>query len=151
MKLNNLPKQKRRRVKKRLGKGPGSRTGKTAGRGHKGGYARSGYTISPAFEGGQIPLGRRTPGRGFNNYEFQEDFREINVGQLERLSTTKVDRVTLIEAGLMRASDKKVKILGNGTVSKALTVNVNAFSKGAEKKIKAAGGTITLISVAPAA
>lgn len=146
MKLNNLPKQKGRRVKRRLGKGPGSGSGKTAGRGHKGGFARSGYTLSPSFEGGQTPLARKVPARGFSNYKFQEVIHEINVGQLEKLSTTKIDRSALIEAGLMRASDKKVKILGKGDVSKALTVSADAFSKGAEGKIKAAGGTIVLTS-----
>lgn len=146
MKLNNLSKQKGRKHKHRRGKGPGSGSGKTAGRGHKGGFARSGYTLSPSFEGGQTPLARKVPARGFSNYKFEQVIHIINVGQLEKLSVATVDRSALIAAGLMRESDKKVKILGNGELSKALTVSADAFSKSAEEKIKAAGGSIQIVT-----
>ena len=144
MKLNELETTKKNR--KRLGRGQGSGTGKTAGKGHKGQNARSGGGVRPGFEGGQLPLYRRLSKRGFNNYEFSIRYATVNVGDLERFEEgTVVTKELLIETGLVRKELDGVKILGNGELSKKLTVKANKFSSKAEEKIVSVGGTIEVI------
>ena len=128
----------------RRGRGHGSGNGKTAGKGHKGQKARSGAT-RPGFEGGQMPLYRRLPKRGFTNRN-SKTIVGINVSALERFENDTVVTVeTLIEAGIVKNPRDGVKILGNGELTKKLTVKVNAFSASAEEKIKALGGTAEVI------
>lgn len=127
---------------KRLGRGEGSGHGKTSGKGHKGQKARSGGGIRIGFEGGQMPLYRKLPRRGFNNFNFKVSYQLVNVGQLEKLEGDVVDRAALIKAGLVRDNDQGVKLLGDGEVSKAYTVNVCKVSASAKSKIEAAGGKI---------
>ena len=141
MQLYKLPKTKGiNRKKKRLGKGHGTGHGKTSGKGHKGGKARSGYSVSPTFEGGQTPIARRMPGRGFSNARFMQDWSTVNVADLEKLEAGDVNIDTLITAGLIRNSTGLVKILGNGELTKSLNVTVDAFSASAKRKIEAASG-----------
>ena len=128
----------------RRGRGHASGNGKTAGKGHKGQKARSGAT-RPGFEGGQMPLYRRIPKRGFTNRN-TKDIVAINVSALERFETgSEVDIATLLSSGVIKNERDGVKILGNGELSKKLTVKVNAFSEGAKAKIEAAGGTCEVI------
>ncbi len=128
----------------RRGRGHGSGNGKTAGKGHKGQKARSGAP-RPGFEGGQMPLYRRLPKRGFTNRNTL-DIEAINVSALERFDNdTEVTIVTLIEAGVIKNPKDGVKILGNGELTKKLTVKANAFSEGAKAKIEAAGGKAEVI------
>ena len=124
----------------RKGRGAGSGNGKTAGKGHKGQKARSGGSIRPGFEGGQMPLQRRIPKRGFVNI-FATHYATINVSDLNRLEDgAVVDAQALIDAGLLKKSLDGVKVLGRGEITKKLTVNVAAFSASAKQKIEAAGG-----------
>ena len=141
--LSNLSPQKgSTKQRKRLGRGPGSGHGKTAGRGHKGFKARSGSGVKLGFEGGQMPLQRRLPKRGFNNI-FRKEFAVVNVKDLDKLEAgAKVDRQALVAAGLIRANDNFVKILGEGELTKKFTVAVDKVSESARKKIENAGGTI---------
>ena len=128
----------------RRGRGHASGNGKTAGKGHKGQKARSGAT-RPGFEGGQMPLYRRIPKRGFTNRN-TKDIVAINVSALERFeSGSEVDIAALLSLGVIKNERDGVKILGNGELSKKLTVKVNAFSEGAKAKIEAAGGTYEVI------
>ena len=128
----------------RRGRGHGSGNGKTAGKGHKGQKARSG-SPRPGFEGGQMPLYRRIPKRGFTNIN-TKNIVEINVTALERFDNDTVVTVeTLLEAGVIKNPRDGVKILGNGEITKKLTVKVDAFSEGAKSKIEAAGGTCEVI------
>ena len=128
----------------RKGRGPGSGNGKTAGQGHKGPKARSGAP-RPGFEGGQMPLYRRLPKRGFTNPN-SKTIVGINVSVLERFDNEAVVTVeTLIESGVIKNPRDGVKILGNGELTKKLTVKVNAFSEGAKAKIEALGGTCEVI------
>ena len=128
----------------RRGRGHGSGNGKTAGKGHKGQKARSG-SPRPGFEGGQMPLYRRIPKRGFTNIN-TKSIVGINVTALERFDDDTVVTVeTLLEAGVIKNPRDGVKILGNGEITKKLTVKVNAFSEGAKSKIEAAGGTCEVI------
>ena len=130
--------------RKRVGRGPASGHGKTAGRGMNGQLSRSGGGKGPGFEGGQMPLQRRLPKFGFTNLK-RVEFKAINLSTLEELaakkSLTEVTVDTLIAAGFISSNDK-VKILGNGTISKALAVKAHAFSKSAEAAITAAGGSV---------
>lgn len=150
MKLDKLPKSKGlRRRRKRLGKGPGSGLGKTSGRGHKGSGARSGYSIDPTFEGGQTPLALKLPRRGFNNARFAKLHTVINFNHLQKLdaSITEVDRKVLVENGLVRKHDAKpIKLLSNGSIDRALTVKLDAFSRSAQEKLAVAGGKAVLPS-----
>jgi large subunit ribosomal protein L15 len=141
--LNNLsPSKGARKGKKRVGRGPGSGWGKTAGRGHKGARSRSGYTHKPGFEGGQMPLHRRLPKRGFTNI-FKKQYTIVSLSSLDKLEAgTTVNRESLLAAGLIKKGDELVKILANGEISKALTVEVDKVSQGARDKIVAAGGTV---------
>jgi len=124
----------------RKGRGPGSGNGKTAGKGHKGQNARSGGGVRPGFEGGQLPLYRKLPKRGFNN-KFATNYAIINVGALERFEDgATVTLQTLMDAGLIRKAKDGLKVLGNGELTKKLTVEAAVFSAGAKEKIEAVGG-----------
>jgi large subunit ribosomal protein L15 len=139
MKLHDLsPAPGSTHSRKRVGRGPGSGLGKTAGRGHKGGKSRAGYTVRPGFEGGQMPLIRRVPKRGFHN-EFRIEYSVINVAQLDGM-TGKVTAEALAERGMVRAG-RRLKVLGNGEIKSAVTVVAHKFSEAARRKIEAAGGT----------
>ena len=130
---------------KRIGRGHGSGNGKTAGKGHKGQKARAGHGMRPGFEGGQMPLQRRVPKRGFNNI-FAEDWQAVNVSALEVFEDgAVVDAKALAENGIIKKADIPVKVLGNGKLTKKLTVNLNAFSASAAEKINAAGGKAEVI------
>ncbi len=127
--------------RKRVGRGPGSGLGKTAGRGHKGSGARSGGSIPPGYEGGQMPLSRRLPKRGFHN-PFRQEYAIINLGSLERFEAgSVVDLDAFRQSGLVGGRKCKVKILAKGALTKALTVRAHAFSAQAREKITALGGT----------
>lgn len=141
--LGNLsPKKGSNRERKRVARGQGSGRGKTATRGHKGSKSRSGYGVRPGFEGGQMPLQRRLPKRGFNNI-FRKEYAIVQVQALETLEAgSRVDREALIQAGLVDKRATLVKVLANGELSKSLTVVVDKVSEGARKKIEAAGGTV---------
>ena len=142
MDLNNLkPKKGARHARKRVGRGPGSGHGKTAGRGEKGQKSRSGFSRRLGFEGGQMPLVRRLPKRGFTNI-FKKEYAVVNVSDLDRFDAdTNVDESTLRKAGLVKGRNDGIKILGDGKLSKKLTVNAHKFSASARKQIEAAGGT----------
>ncbi len=130
---------------KRVGRGTGSGTGKTSGKGHKGQKARSGSGMRPGFEGGQMPLQRRLPKRGFNNI-FAKEIICVNVGSLNRFEDgAEVTAETLVEAGIIKKRCDGVKILSNGTLTKKLTVKAAAFSEAAKGKIEAAGGKAEVI------
>ena len=141
MKLSNLsPAEGSNRDVKRIGRGHGSGNGKTAGKGHKGQKARAGRGMRPGFEGGQMTLQRRIPKRGFNNI-FAKQYAEVNVDKLNVFEDgTTVDVVALIEKGIIKKELDGVRILGNGELTKNLTVKASAFTAGAAKKIEAAGG-----------
>lgn len=129
----------------RVGRGAGSGNGKTAGKGHKGQKARSGGGVRPGFEGGQMPLQRRIPKRGFNNI-FAKPLEAINVSDLEKFEDgAVVDAKALLDAGVLSKCRYGVKILGNGEISKKLTVKASAFSETAKEKIEAAGGKAEVI------
>ena len=146
MKLYELsPAEGSKRQAKRIGRGHGSGWGKTSGKGHKGQKARSGSGMRLGFEGGQMPLQRRLPKRGFNNI-FRKNVVAINVGTLNKFEDGAiVDIAALTEKGIVKNSFDGVKILSNGTITKKLTVKANAFSKGAVAKIEAAGGKTEVI------
>jgi large subunit ribosomal protein L15 len=142
MELSNLkPKKGARHAKKRLGRGPASGHGKTAGRGEKGQKSRSGYSSQLGFEGGQMPLHRRLPKRGFTNI-FKTEYAVLNLADLEKFEAgSTVDSDALRKAGVVKGSTKKIKVLGNGELTKKLTVVADKFSETAKTKIEAAGGT----------
>jgi large subunit ribosomal protein L15 len=131
---------------KRVGRGMGSGHGKTSTKGHKGQKARSGGTKGPSFEGGQTPLQRRLPKRGFSNYPFKVEYAVLNLSDLDKLAG--VDVITpevLIEKNMVKNPKFGIKILGGGTISRAVTVEAHAFSDSAVEKIKAAGGKAEVI------
>jgi len=132
--------------RKRVGCGEGGGHGKTSGKGGKGQTARSGGSIRPGFEGGQMPLYRKLPHRGFNNYEFRTTYAVVNVGDLAKLdaSVTEVNVDALVQAGLIRADGAKLKVLGDGEISRALKVTAAKFTGSAKAKIEKAGGTATV-------
>lgn len=135
---------------KRIGRGPGSGTGKTAGKGHKGQKARSGYKRRLGFEGGQMPLFRRLPRRGFNNKNFTTRYTIINVQDLDVFDDG--DEVTLqsvLDKGLTSMDTPLLKVLGNGTLNKKLVVKADRFSASAKEKIEAAGGEVHVIPPKP--
>jgi large subunit ribosomal protein L15 len=146
MKLDELqPSPGSKHKRKRVGRGPGSGHGKTACRGHKGQKSRSGAKISPAFEGGQMPLIRRLPKRGFTNI-FKEPWAIINVRDLARFpADTVVDTEALVKAGLVKKNDVRIKLLGLGSVSVPLTVRIQAVSGQAKEIIEAQGGKVEVI------
>lgn len=130
---------------KRIGRGHGSGNGKTAGKGHKGQKARAGHGMRPGFEGGQMPLQRRIPKRGFNNI-FAKEVVCVNVGSLNCFEDGKVvDVSALMEAGVLKKSGDALKILANGEITKKLTVKASAFSEAAKAKIEAAGGKAEVV------
>ena len=130
---------------KRIGRGHGSGNGKTAGKGHKGQKARAGHGMRPGFEGGQMPIQRRIPKRGFNNI-FAKSVAAINVAALNVFDDgTVVNEAVLVESGLIKGGYDVIKILGNGNLSKKLTVQVSAFSESAKQKIESAGGKAEVI------
>lgn len=134
-----------RKSKRRIGRGHGSGWGKTAGKGHKGQNARSGGGVRPGFEGGQMPLQRRIPKRGFNNI-FAKKVISVNVGELEKFGAgSVVDVNEMISMGLVNRDFDKIKILGDGNLTKNLTVKAQMFSKSAIQKIEAAGGKAEVI------
>ena len=151
MRLHNLkPRPGAKHRTKRLGQGESSGHGKTSGRGGKGQTARSGSSIRIGFEGGQMPLIRRIPKRGFNNVRFGTRFIAVNVDELERFDNgTRVDEKTLRTVGLANGQGSGIKILGDGELSKKLTVSAHAFSASARKKIEAKGGVCEVISRKP--
>lgn len=129
----------------RKGRGIGSGNGKTAGKGHKGQNARSGGGVRVGFEGGQLPLFRRLPKRGFNN-QFKKEYAIVNVAALDRFEDgAVVDYAKLLECGLVGKSKDGLKILGNGEIGKKLTVRASVFSAAAKEKIEAAGGTCEVV------
>src|SRR6185436_19367934 len=133
--------------RKRVGRGDGSGHGKTSGRGHKGQGARSGGNVQPGFEGGQMPLQRRLPKRGFHNI-FRVEMTVINLAQLENLPAgSEVTPETLVAHGLVNGKNRRIKILGDGSLSKALTVRAHGFSAKAKEMIEAAGGKVELIAI----
>lgn len=142
MELSNLkPNKGSRHAKKRIGRGPGSGHGKTAGRGENGQKSRTGYSRKLGFEGGQMPLQRRLPKRGFTNI-FKVTYAVVNLSDLEKFeSGATVDRDALRKAGLVGGGRRKIKVLGNGEISKNLTVHADRFSESARQKIEAAGGS----------
>lgn len=130
---------------KRIGRGHGSGNGKTAGKGHKGQKARAGHGMRPGFEGGQMPLQRRIPKRGFNNI-FAKEVVSVNVGSLNRFEDgTEVTAEALKEAGVIKKTGDALKILANGELNKKLTVKADAFSEAAKAKIEAAGGKAEVV------
>ena len=136
-------KHKRRR---RVGRGPGSGHGKTCGRGHKGSGSRAGSTSISLYEGGQMPLFRRLPKRGFNNYKFAKRCEIVNVCQLEQFEDGAIVGVEQLSgAGLIDSIKSRVKILGKGDLTKKLQVTAHKFSKNAEQKIAASGGIVKMI------
>jgi len=147
---NTKPRPGSRHRKKRLGAGESSGLGKTSGRGHKGAGARAGFSTRPGFEGGQMPLFRRLPKRGFNNAAFTKKFCPVNVGDLEKKSWSgTVNEAALREAGLVNGNWNGVKILGTGELKQKLEVEVHQISASAKEKIEKAGGSVKLVA-APA-
>lgn len=140
MKISDLaPEPGSRKTRKRVGRGPGSGHGKTSCKGHKGQNCRSGGGVNPGFEGGQMPLQRRVPKRGFTNI-FQKKYSIINVGSLEKISESIITPEVLLTEGLIKNTKDMVKILGNGEITKAFTVKAHAFSASAKEKISKAKG-----------
>jgi large subunit ribosomal protein L15 len=135
------------RRRKRVGRGEASGHGKTCGRGNKGCQSRAGGGTRPLHEGGQMPIFRRLPKRGFSNYEFRTSYQVVNLARLEKVCTPgqTVNLASLRELGLVRGASPLVKILGSGTLSKNLTIEAHAFSASAKEAIAKAGGTIKLI------
>jgi len=132
--------------KKRVGRGVASGTGKTAGRGHKGQRSRSGDNPRPGFEGGQMPLFRKVPKRGFTNARFKKHYTLINVEDLNTFSEgTEVNLELILEGGMARKTGKMLKVLGNGDLGVKLVVKAHRFSTSAKEKIEAAGGTAELL------
>lgn len=138
---------RKNKKRKRVGRGPGSGHGKTAGRGHKGQKSRSGWSASPIFQGGAMPLVRRVPKRGFNN-KFALSVVAVNVGDLERVfeAGEDVNPETLKQRSLAKKRYDVLKILGNGELSKKLNVSAHRFSQSAQEKIEQAGGTVTVLA-----
>ncbi len=134
------------KTRKRVGRGIGRGSGKTCGRGHKGWGQRSGASRRPGYEGGQMPIYRRVPKRGFTNARFRTDYTIINVDRLDGFdSGAVVDLAAILEQGLVSLNTRLLKVLGVGELSKPLTVRAQKFSKSAEEKIKAAGGSVVIL------
>jgi large subunit ribosomal protein L15 len=146
MNLSNLhAPRKASENKKRVGRGMGSGMGKTSTRGHKGQRSRSGSRIMRGFEGGQMPLHRRLPKRGFTNI-FRVEYEVVNLGRLESMGEAEITPESLRKAGIVSSKNTLVKVLGQGEISKALTVHAHKFSKSAQEKIEKAGGKIEIVS-----
>jgi large subunit ribosomal protein L15 len=149
MRLDSMkPAPGSRQNRKRVGRGPGSGLGKTSGKGHKGARARAGYNDTPGFEGGQMPMQRRLPKRGFTNFT-RVEYQVVNVGDLERFEAgSTVDAEALAAVGLAKTR-RPLKILGKGKLGRGLTVRANAFSATARQAIEAAGGKTEVIALVP--
>lgn len=146
MKLENLEKSPETKVRKRVGRGPGSGMGKTSTRGEKGQKARSGASISPWFEGGQSPLYRRIPKRGFNNKQFKTVYATINLSDLNRFNDGDIVTPELLkELGIVKKQLDGIKVLANGNLEKKITVRAHRFSSRAVTKIEEQGGTAEVI------
>ncbi|MCK4495240.1 MAG: 50S ribosomal protein L15 [Candidatus Aminicenantes bacterium] len=145
MDLSNLhPAKNSRKKRRRVGRGPGSGRGKTAGRGTKGQKSISGYSRKRGFEGGQMPLSRRLPKRGFTNI-FRKEYKEVNLYRLEKISKNKIELKDLVKARIIKKESEAVKVLGRGDISSSKTIYAHKFSRSAQKKIEAAGGKAILI------
>ena len=145
MNLSDLrPAEGSRKKRKRIGRGPGSGWGKTSGRGEKGQKSRSGYSRRVGFEGGQMPLIRRVPKRGFHNI-FRKEYATVNVSRLNELEGDSFSAETLMAAGVVRKLKAGLKILGDGDISRAITVEAHRFTASAKEKIEAAGGKAVLV------
>ena len=145
MRLESLPKTKELKVTKRVGRGPGSGNGKTSGRGQKGQKSRSGGGVRLGFEGGQTPLARRLPKRGFTNFN-RKEYAIVNVETLNRFEDgATVNAAALIEAGVINKELSGLKVLGNGELTKKLTVEAVKFSKSAKEAIEKAGGKVEVL------
>lgn len=145
MKLSDLaPAPGSRKKKKRVGRGPGSGHGKTSCRGHKGQKARTGGGTKPGFEGGQMPLQRRLPKRGFTNI-FKKQYAIVNLDSLDKLSETEITPEFLIKEGIVKKVQDGIKILGSGEINRPITVKANAFSVSAKDKIIKAQGKVEVI------
>jgi len=148
MNLSELhPPAGQKHKRKRVGRGPGSGLGKTAGRGEKGQKSRSGYSRRLGFEGGQMPLVRRVPKRGFNNI-FRKEFAVINLERLDALEGAKFSPESLVEAGVIKNLRSGLKVLGDGEIKRAIEVSAHRVSKSAREKIEAAGGKVELLDKA---
>ena len=147
MKLNELKyNEGSKKDIKWLGRGSSSGTGKTSGKGHKGQNARSGGGVRPGFEGGQLPLYRRLPKRGFSNALFKKEYAVINVSDLNKFDdNATVTAELLVEMGIIKKTLSGIKVLGNGEITKKLTVKAHAFSKTAKDKIEAQGGKVEVM------
>ena len=147
MKLNELkPAEGSAKAAWRKGRGAGSGNGKTAGKGHKGQNARSGGGVRPGFEGGQLPLYRKLPKRGFNNYRFTKNYAEVNVSLLNKFNDGDVvDCAALLAAGIIKNTFDGLKVLGEGELTKKLTVKAAVFSASAKEKIEAVGGKTEVV------
>lgn len=140
--LSNLkPAPGARQARRRVGRGPGSGLGKTSGKGHKGHKARTGGSTNPGFEGGQMPLYRRLPKRGFTN-PFKVTYLALNLRDLDRIQGSEINPDTLVAAGVLKKSSDPVKLLGHGELSRAITVRDIPVSASARTKIEAAGGRV---------
>ena len=135
-----------RKNRKRIGRGPGSGTGKTAGKGHKGQKARAGGHVRPGFEGGQMPLQRRIPKGGFTPLR-RVEFQVVNVRTLEEMAESEITPEVLKSRGLIGSVKEPLKILGTGELTRSLKVSAHAFSKSAREKIEAAGGSVAILEV----
>ena len=145
MNLSNLhPAKGSRKSRKRVGRGPGSGMGKTSGRGTKGQKSVSGYSSKRGFEGGQMPLHRRLPKRGFTNI-FRKEYSEVNLDRLEKITKKVVKIKDLKEAGIIKKESERVKILGRGKISSSMTIHAHKFSRSALEKIEKAGGKVVVI------
>jgi large subunit ribosomal protein L15 len=144
MKLSSLhPARGSKRPKKRVGRGPGSGTGKTAGRGSKGQLSGAGFSRTRGFEGGQMPLHRRIPKRGFTNV-FRREYSLVNLDRLDKIPQAEIGLQDLVEAGLIKKGVRGVKVLGRGQLSSAKSITAHKFSQSAQKKIEEAGGKAIL-------
>ena len=143
MKLGDLkPAKGATHSKKRVGRGHGSGLGRNAGRGDKGYHSRSGSKHRPWFEGGQMPLHRRVPKRGFSNFLFKKEFQIVNLSDLNIIQSEEINPAVMKENGLVKYSLRPVKILGDGEIDKKVNVTASAFSSSAKSKIEKAGGTV---------
>lgn len=145
MKLGELkPAKGSTQSKKRVGRGHGSGLGRSAGRGDKGYHSRSGSKHRPWFEGGQMPLHRRVPKRGFSNFLFKKEYQIVNISDFDKIESELIDPSVMRENGLVKYALRPIKVLGNGELNKKVNVTASAFSSSATKKIEKNGGTITV-------
>ena len=145
MKLGELkPAKGSTHSKKRVGRGHGSGLGRNAGRGDKGYHSRTGSKHRPWFEGGQMPLHRRVPKRGFSNFLFKKEYQIVNISDLDKIESELIDPSVMRENGLVKYALRPIKVLGNGELNKKVNVTASAFSSSATKKIEKKGGTVTV-------